>query len=67
VTGASGLVQRAGLGLRYSTVDAYVRGRAPYPIEVSFAHLSTLSGNPGVINSTSDQIELRFYYQLWRR
>jgi hypothetical protein len=67
VTGTSGLVQRAGLGLRYSTVDAYVRGRAPYPIEVSFAHLSTLSGNPGVINSTSDQIELRFYYQLWRR
>jgi hypothetical protein len=59
--------QRVGFGFRYSTVDAYARGRAPYPVQVSFARLSTISGDPGLPNQTRDQIEVRLFYQLLRR
>lgn len=57
--------QRLGLGLRYSTVDAYLRGRARYPVEVSYAHLTTVSGDPGVAKESREQIQLRIYYRLF--
>jgi hypothetical protein len=37
--GTATMAQRLGVGFRLSTVDAYARGQARYPIEVSFAHL----------------------------
>jgi hypothetical protein len=65
--GTTRSTQRAGLGLRYSTVDAYSRGRARYPFEVSFTHLTTVSGDPGIPQLTRDQIQLRLFYRLLGR
>ncbi len=58
--------QRFGFGLRYSTVDMFARGRARYPIEVSFARLVTLAGDPGVAKQSRDQIQVRLFYQIRR-
>ena len=66
-SGDTRTAQRLGFGIRYSTVESYARGRARYPIEVSFVRLSTVSGDPGVEKQTRDQIELRLFYQLLRR
>ena len=66
-SGAPRSAQRLGFGLRYSTVESFARGHARYPIEVSFARLSTVSGDPGVENQTRDQLQLRLFYQLLRR
>jgi hypothetical protein len=63
-TGTSRTAQRYGVGLRYSTVDAFARGQARYPVEVKFAHLETASGDAGLPKQTRDQIEVRLYYQL---
>lgn len=67
VSGATRTAQRLGWGFRYSTVDAYARGRAPYPVQVSFVRLATISGDAGLPNQTRDQIEVRLFYQLLRR
>jgi hypothetical protein len=67
VSGTTRTAQRLGFGFRYSTVDAWARGHAPYPVEVSFARLSTISGDAGLPNQTRDQIEVRLFYQLLRR
>lgn len=65
-SGITRTAQRVGVGFRYSTVDAYARGHAPYPLEVSFTHLETISGDAGLPKSMRDQIQLRFYYRLFR-
>ena len=59
-------VQRLGVGMRYSTVDAYQRGEARYPIEVSFAHLGTASGDVGEPKASRDQIQVRLFFRLRR-
>lgn len=59
-------VQRAGAGVRYSTVDAFLRGRARYPIEVSYRHLETITGDAGAPKLFRDQIQLRIYYRIRR-
>jgi hypothetical protein len=59
-------VQRVGAGVRYSTVDAYLRGRVRYPIEVSYRHLETITGDAGAPKLFRDQIQLRIYYRLRR-
>ena len=64
--GTARMAQRAGVGFRLSTVNAYARGQARYPIEVSFSHLETLAGDAGVPKASRDQIQLRFYYRLLR-
>ena len=64
---ATRTAQRLGIGLRYSTVDAHARGRARYPFEVSFVHLTTISGDVGTPNLTRDQIQLRLFYRLFGR
>ncbi|MDB4900295.1 MAG: hypothetical protein JWN53_2103, partial [Gemmatimonadetes bacterium] len=56
-----------GLGLRYSTVEANARGLAPYPIEVSFTHLETVRGDPGVPKSSRDQVQMRLFFRLLGR
>ena len=65
--GSARTAQRVGLGIRYSTVDGYQRGRARYPIEVSFAHLETVTGDAGLAKQSREQIEIRLFYQLFRR
>jgi hypothetical protein len=64
--GSPTTAQRLGLGFRLSTVNAYARGQARYPIEVSFAHLETVSGGAGLPKASRDQIQLRIYYRLRR-
>jgi hypothetical protein len=63
---AATTVHRVGLGVRYSTVDAYLRGRAKYPIELSIRHFETISADAGVPKLFRDQIQLRLYYRLFR-
>ena len=65
-SGAVRTAQRVGLGLRYSTVDAFARGRARYPIQVSFSHLQTVTGDAGLPKSSRDQVQVRLYYRLLR-
>ena len=64
--GSPTTAQRLGVGFRFSTVNAYARGRARYPIEVSFAHLETVSGDAAIPKASRDQIQLRIYYRLRR-
>jgi hypothetical protein len=64
--GSATTAQRVGIGFRLSSVSAYARGRAPYPIEVGFAHLETVTGDPGLPKASRDQIQLRIYYRLRR-
>ena len=58
--------QRVGFGVRYSTVDTWLRGRATRPIEVSFTHLQTISGNDGVARIARDQVQVRLFFQVRR-
>jgi hypothetical protein len=64
--GSGTTAQRVGAGFRLSTVNAYARGRARYPVEVSFAHLETVTGDAGLPKASRDQIQLRIYYRLRR-
>jgi hypothetical protein len=57
-------VQRIGFGVRYSTVDSFMRHRARYPIEVSYRHLETITGDAGAPKQFRDQIQLRLYYRI---
>ena len=59
-------VQRIGVGVRYSTVDSFLRGRARYPLEVSYRHLETITGDVGAPKQFRDQIQLRIYYRIRR-
>ena len=43
------------------------RGLAPYPIEVSFTHLETVRGDPGVPKSSRDQVQMRLFFRLLGR
>jgi hypothetical protein len=63
---AARTVQRAGVGLRYSTIDSYLRGRARYPVEVSYRHLETITGDAGAAKIYRDQIQLRLFYRIRR-
>jgi hypothetical protein len=63
---AATTVQRFGAGLRYSTVLSYLRRRAKYPIELSYHHLETVSGDASAPKISRDVIQLRLYYRLIR-
>ena len=56
--------QRVGFGVRYSTVDAWQRGQLSTPIEVSFTHLQTITGDPGVAALQRDQVQVRLYFPV---
>ena len=60
-------VQRLSLGVRYSTVDSFLRGRARYPVEVSYRHLETITGEGGPAKQFRDQLQLRIYYRVRRQ
>ena len=66
-TGIARTSQRLGAGLRYSTVDAYLRGRARYPFEASYTHLTTVSGDVGAPKLSREQIQVRLFYRLFGR
>ena len=57
--------QRVGLGVRYSTADAFRRGLARYPVEVSYTHLETITGDAGVPKLSRDQIQLRLFLRFF--
>ena len=61
---AARTAQRLGLGVRYSTVDSFLRGRSTTPIEVSLTHLQTISGDDGVPRLQRDQIQVRLFYRV---
>ena len=65
-SGSATTAQRLGVGFRLSTVNAYARKQASFPIEVSFAHLETVTGDAGLPKASRDQIQLRIYYRLRR-
>ncbi|MFL5607545.1 MAG: hypothetical protein ACJ8AD_13930 [Gemmatimonadaceae bacterium] len=66
-SGTTTTAQRLGIGFRYSTVDAFFRRQARYPVEVSFTHLTTITGDPGLERISRDQIQVRLYYRLLGR
>jgi hypothetical protein len=59
-------MQRVGAGIRYSTVVSYLRGRARYPLELSFRHLETITGDATSPKLFREQIQLRIYYRVRR-
>jgi hypothetical protein len=59
-------VQRVGVGVRYSTVLSYLRHRAKYPIELSYHHLETITGDAGAPKIFREIIQLRLYYRVLR-
>lgn len=65
-SGTTTTAQRLGIGLRFSTVDAYARRQTSFPIEVSLAHLETVSGSAGLPKASRDQIQVRLFYRLRR-
>ncbi len=56
--------QFVGLGLRYSTADAYLRGMAKTPVEVSYTHLEAITGDPGAPRVRRDQVQMRLYFNV---
>ncbi|MEP6620599.1 MAG: hypothetical protein ABJE47_14845 [bacterium] len=60
----SRLAQRIGVGVRYSTLDAYQQGRTGFPVEVSFTHLETITGDDGTAKLFRDQIQMRLYLRV---
>jgi hypothetical protein len=65
-SGSARTAQRVGIGARFSTVDAYARHAAKYPVEVLFSHLETFSGDAGVPKASRDEIQLRLFYWVRR-
>lgn len=65
-SGTARTAQRFGLGARLSSVDAYVRGQAAFPIEVSITHLETVTGGLALPKDTRDQIQVRLFYRARR-
>jgi hypothetical protein len=57
-------VQRVGVGVRFSTVESFLRRRARYPVELSFRHLETIIGDAGAPKQFRDQIQMRLYYRI---
>ena len=57
--------QRVGLGLTFSSVAAYARHKAAFPIEVQFFHSRTISGSGGAVPRLSiQQLQVRLYPRL---
>lgn len=55
------------VGVTFSTLASYVRGRSKLPVEVMFAHAEPLSGSGGAAAASSDRLELRIYTGFPRR
>ncbi len=54
--------QRVGFGIRSSTIDSYRRGATRTPVEVSFTHMETITGDVGTAKIFRDQVQVRIYW-----
>ena len=60
--------QNLGLGFSYSAVARYASGHSPLPIEMTYAHLETITASGGLVPKYNrDMVEVRIYYRLFRR
>ncbi|MDB4913396.1 MAG: hypothetical protein JWM95_1040 [Gemmatimonadetes bacterium] len=62
--GSAHMVQRLGFGFRYSTVESTARGKTGFPVEISFSHLDTITGDAGAPKLSRDQIQVRLFFRL---
>lgn len=64
----SGSIQYGAIGVTYSTLSAFTRGRSKFAVEVMFAHEVALSASSiGVPSLVRDRLELRIYRGFPRR
>lgn len=61
------MAQSAAIGLTYSTVDAFLRGKSWMPLELAFMHRQAFAGSGGAPRLFSDAVELRLYVGGGRR
>ncbi len=62
------LFQAASVGVSFSTLASYVRGRSRLPLEVLYTHTLPVSGSGGIVPAVStDRLELRIYTAFPRR
>ncbi len=65
---ASRTVSAAAVGVSFSTLSSYARGRSRFPAEVIFTHTTPLGASGGVSPAVStDRLELRVYTGFPRR
>ncbi len=68
ITTVSGSAQYGAIGITYSTLAAFVRGKSKWPLEVMFSHEVSLSASGAAIPSlVRDRLELRVYPGFPRR
>jgi hypothetical protein len=61
-------MQAAAVGVTFSTLASYVRGRSRFPAEVIYSHTMPLSGSGATLPAvSSDRLELRVYTGFPRR
>lgn len=63
--GPARTAHEAGLGFSWSSVAAWQRGKAKWPIEVQWDRSVVVDGTGGVARLTADRISLRAYARLW--
>ena len=62
------LFQAASIGLSFSTLASYVRGRSRLPLEILYTHTMPVTGSGGIVPAVStDRLELRIYTAFPRR
>lgn len=67
-TSPSRTVSAAAVGVTFSTLNSYVRGRSRFPAEVIYTHTTPLGASGGVVPAVStDRLELRLYTGFPRR
>lgn len=61
-------MRAAAVGVTFSTLASYARGRSRFPAEVLYTHTSSLGGAGGVVPAVAaDRLELRVYTGFPRR
>jgi hypothetical protein len=59
---------RLGVGLSYSTLAAYMKGKAGLPFEITYFHWQTTLGSGGNVPKASlDQVQIKMYRKLFGR
>jgi hypothetical protein len=65
---ASRALRAAALGVTFSTLSSYARGRSRFPAEVLYTHTTALGGSGGIVPAVAtDRLELRVYTGFPRR
>jgi hypothetical protein len=54
-----------GIGITWSSVAAWRRGRARWPVDVEWQHSRVVAGSAGVIRFSANRISVRAYVPLW--